>query len=220
MRSARVIRAEDIESERAFPIAPNNLAKTEAAEARAAPRRFSTSPGCGTVIIHLNDQKKLLWTGYLCVRRSGELLSLRRSQINDEIGISWTANKGQGNRISLKGTIVWSSTLRNIINEALTFKRNVDAPDDLVFGNLAGQRYTKGGWKKTLSYLMSACDDAAKSEGRMFEPFNLRDCRPAGVTEKLNKNDTDVMEATLHSSERTLRTYYDRRKDRVATPTK
>ncbi len=47
-----------------------------------------------------------LWTGYLCVRRSGELLSLRRCQIDDKIGISWIANKGQGDQISLKGTIV------------------------------------------------------------------------------------------------------------------
>lgn len=56
-----------------------------------------------------------LWTGYLCVRRSGELLSLRQSQIDDSVGIDWTANKGQGNRISLNGIILWSETLRKII---------------------------------------------------------------------------------------------------------
>jgi integrase len=161
-----------------------------------------------------------LWAGYLCVRRSGELLSLRRHQIDDKTGIDWIANKGQGNRISLNGTITWSKTLREIIDEALSFKRNKNAPTDLVFGNLAGQRYTKGGWKKTLSYLMNDCAAAAKSEGRPFEPFNLRDCRPAGVTEKLNNRDGDVMDATLHTSERMLRTHYDRRRTRIATPTK
>ena len=161
-----------------------------------------------------------LWTGYLCVRRSGELLSLRRSQIHEEKGISWTANKGQGSQISLKGTIVWSDTLRKTLNEALAFKRYAGAPDEFVFGNLAGQRYTKGGWKKTLSYLMSACADAAESEGRPFERFNLRDCRPAGVTEKLNNKDSDVMEATMHTSEVTMRRNYDRRRTRVAKPTK
>ena len=62
---------------------------------------------------------------------------------NKEISLAramdWTANKSQGNRVSLKGTIVWSETLRKIIDEALVFRRNPDAPDDLGFGNLHGR---------------------------------------------------------------------------------
>ncbi len=161
-----------------------------------------------------------LWTGYLCVRRSGEVLNLRRSQIDEKLGIKWTANKGPRGRTALKGIIVWSESLRNIIDEALAIKRHEGAPNDLVFGNLTGRRYTKGGWKKTLFYLMEDCAAEAKKNGQPFTAFNLRDCRPGGVTEKLNNKDSDVMDATLHTSERMLRTHYDRRRTRVATPAK
>ena len=62
---------------------------------------------------------------------------------------------------------------------------------------------------------MDDCAKAAKTEGKPFTPFNLRDW-----TEKLNNNDSDVMDATLHSSERTMRINYDRRRTRVAKPTR
>ena len=161
-----------------------------------------------------------LWTAYLCVRRSGELLSLQRSQIDNIVGINWTASKGQRSRVSLNTTIGWSETLREIITEALAIKRNTGAPTELVFGNLAGQRYTKGGWKKTLSYLMDDCSKAACAAGKLFAPFNLMDCRPAGVTEKLHNKHADVMDATLHTNERTMRRHYDRRTARAAKPAK
>ena len=140
--------------------------------------------------------------------------------LQGRLGINWTASKGQRNRTSLKTNIGWSETLRQIIDEALAIKRNIDAPNELVFGNLAGQRYTKGGWKKTLSYLMADCSEAAKAAGKPFTPFNLMDCRPAGVTEKLDNNDRDVMDATLHTNERTMRRHYDRRITRAAKPAK
>ena len=161
-----------------------------------------------------------LWTAYLCVRRSGELLSLQRGQIDDEVGITWTASKVQRHRTALKTKIGWSETLRQIIDEALAMKRNIDAPNELVFGNLAGQRYTKGGWKKTLSYLMDDCAKAARAAGKPFTAFSLMDCRPAGVTEKLDNKDNDVMDATLHTNERTMRRHYDRRTTRAAKPAK
>ena len=161
-----------------------------------------------------------LWTAYLCVRRSGEVLNLERSQIDDAVGITWTASKVQRSRTSLKTNIGWSETLRQIIDESLGIKRNGGAPNELVFGNLAGQRYTKGGWKKTLAYLMEDCSKAAKIAGISFTQFSLMDCRPAGVTEKLDNKDGDVMDATLHTNERTMRRHYDRRTTRAAKPAK
>ena len=62
--------------------------------------------------------------------------------LQGRLGINWTASKGQRNRTSLKTNIGWSETLREIIDEALAIKRNIDAPNEIVFGNLAGQRYT------------------------------------------------------------------------------
>lgn len=53
-----------------------------------------------------------------------------------------------------------------------------------------------------------------------FQPFSLQDCRPKGVSDKLAQGDLDVMDATLHTSERMVRQVYDRRKVRVAKPAK
>ena len=50
--------------------------------------------------------------------------------------------------------------------------------------------------------------------------FSLQDCRPKGVSDKLAKGDLDVMDATLHTSKRMVRQIYDRRKVRIAKPTK
>ena len=87
-----------------------------------------------------------------------------------------------------------------------------------VFGNLQGQKYTKGGWKKTLSELMKKCVERAAADKIAFQPFSLQDCRPKGVSDKLAQGDLDVMDATLHTSERMVRQVYDRRKVRVAKP--
>jgi hypothetical protein len=87
-----------------------------------------------------------------------------------------------------------------------------------VVVNLSGQRYTKGGWKKTLSVLMTACVAEAAKRQIEFAPFSLQDCRPKGVSDKLERGDSDTMDATLHSNERMIRDVYDRRRRRVAKP--
>jgi len=87
-----------------------------------------------------------------------------------------------------------------------------------VFGNLNGQRYTKGGWKKTLSVLMNECVQEAQRRKIAFQPFSLQDCRPKGVTDKLTAGHDDTLDATMHSSERMVRQVYDRRRVRVAKP--
>jgi hypothetical protein len=160
-----------------------------------------------------------LKTAYLCVRRSVEVRSLTRDQIT-EGGIVWIAAKRQKSHAVQHGLIEWSSELRAAIDEAIAVKRNRLAGSWYIFGNLRGQKYTKGGWKKTLSELMKKCADRAAQEDQPFQPFSLQDCRPKGVSDKLARGDQDVMDATLHTSERMVRQIYDRRKVRIATPTK
>lgn len=53
------------------------------------------------------------------------------------------------------GLIEWSDALRATVDEALAIKRNKLAGSWYVFGNMDGQRNTKGGWKATLARLMS-----------------------------------------------------------------
>lgn len=156
---------------------------------------------------------------YLCVRRSGEVRALTRSQLSAQ-GIRWVAGKAQRGKPPLKGLITWSPRLEAAIDEALTIQRHEGAPCEFIFGNLSGRQYTKGGWKKTLSNLMTECVRVAAERGQPFTKFNLQDCRPAGVTERLDNEEADVMNATLHKSPQILFRHYDRRRTRVAKATK
>lgn len=158
-----------------------------------------------------------LRTAYLCVKRSVEVRALTRDQIGEE-GIVWKAAKRQAGEAQRTGLITWSPALRAVVDEALAVKRNKLAGSWYVFGNLGGQKYTKGGWKATLARLMAECVKQAAQERIAFEPFSLQDCRPKGVTRKIERGDTDVVDATLHTSGRMVATVYDRRRMRVATP--
>lgn len=158
-----------------------------------------------------------LKTAFLCVRRSVEVRALKRDQIT-EVGITWTAAKRQKGQQEQRGLIEWSPELRQTIDEALSLKRNQVAGSWYVFGNMNGQIYTKGGWKKTLSVLMNECVEEAQKRGLAFKPFSLQDCRPKGVSDKLTSGATDVIDATLHTSERMVRQVYDRRQLKTAKP--
>lgn len=158
-----------------------------------------------------------LKTAFLCVRRSVEVRAFTRDQIKPE-GIVWKAAKRQRGQAERHALIEWSDELRTTVDEALTIERSKLAGTWYVFGNLRGQRYTKGGWKATLAKLMNECVAEAARRGTAFEPFSLQDCRPMGVSEKLDRGDDDVVDATLHTSERMVRQVYDRRRIRVARP--
>lgn len=158
-----------------------------------------------------------LRTAWLCVRRSVEVRALTRDQIGED-GIAWRAAKRQAGQAQKLGLIEWSDELRATVDEALAIKRHALAGSWYVFGNLSGQRYTKGGWKATLAKLMTECVAEAARRKIAFAPFSLQDCRPKGVTDKLEQGDTDTLDATMHTSERMIRQVYDRRRVRVAKP--
>jgi integrase len=158
-----------------------------------------------------------LKTAWLCLRRSVEVRALTRAQITSE-GIQWSAAKRRRGASARIGIIEWSPELRATIDEVLAIKRNKQAGEWYVFGNMQGQRYTKGGWKITLSRLMQTCTGLAATEGIPFQRFSLQDCRPKGVTDKLTRGDDDVIDATMHTSERMIRQTYDRRRVRRAKP--
>ncbi len=160
-----------------------------------------------------------LKAAWLCVRRSVEVRALSAAQLTDA-GIVWAAAKRRRGSVQRHALIEWSPELRATIDEALAVPRHKDAGEWYVFGNLKGERYTKGGWKSTLDALMTACVAKAERDGIAFKPFSLQDCRPKGVTDKLARGDVDVMDATLHTDERMMQQVYDRRRVRVAKPVK
>ena len=65
---------------------------------------------------------------------------------------------------------------------------------------------------------MTACVATATQRQIESAPFSQPDCRPKGVSDKLERGDSDTMGATLRSNERMLRGVYDRRRIRVAKP--
>jgi integrase len=158
-----------------------------------------------------------LKTAFLCVRRSVEVRDLKRDQIGVD-GIVWTGGKRRARQDPKIALIEWSPELRATIDEALAIPRYSDLTSWHVFGNLKGQPYTKGGWKKTLSVLMDECEAEAARRRIAFQKFSLQECRPMGVSAKMERGDTDTVDATLHSSERMVRQVYDRRRVRVAKP--
>ncbi len=155
-----------------------------------------------------------LKTAWLCVRRSVEVRGIMRDGIRED-GVLWQDGKSKSKPAVL---IEWSPELRETITEALGIKRNNVAGTMFVFGNMRGQRYTKGGWKSMLDDLMRECVIAAADRGIEFQRFSLQDCRPMGVSGKLDRGDTDTTNATGHTSEKMIATVYDRRPFKRAKP--
>jgi hypothetical protein len=125
-----------------------------------------------------------LKTAWLCLRRSIEVRALTRDQIKPlgfERGVA-KPHKGEAQKV---GLIEWSAEPKATIEEAPAIGRRKPAASWLGFGNLSGQRCTKGGWKKTLAGLMRKCVLEARRRGLAFRPFSLQDGRPEGVTGKL-----------------------------------
>jgi hypothetical protein len=155
-----------------------------------------------------------LKTAWLCVRRSVEVRGIMRDGIRAE-GLAWRDGKDATKPEVL---IEWSDELRETVNEALQAKRSKVAGTMYLFGNQRGQRYTKGGWKAMLDDLMRECVIEAEKRKIPFKRFNLQDCRPKGVTDKLEKGHGDVLEATGHVDRKMVERHYDRREHKRATP--
>lgn len=157
-----------------------------------------------------------LRTAWLCVRRSVEVRALRREAIKED-GLLWQdgkARKGQKPAILIE----WSPELRATVDEALQVKRHSVAGTMFVFGNMRGQKYTKGGWKAMLDDLMRECVKEAERRKIAFRKFSLQDCRPMGVSDKLEAGHADVQDATLHTDGKMVARVYDRREQKRAKP--
>jgi len=155
-----------------------------------------------------------LRTAYLCVRRSVEVRGITRDAVT-EAGVLWHDGKSKDKPPVL---IEWTPELRATITEALQVKRHHVAGTIYLFGNMKGQRYTKGGWKAVLDDLMRDCEAVATERQVKFQRFSLQDCRPKGVSDKLTAQHMDTIDATGHTSDRMIRQVYDRRQVKKAGP--
>lgn len=155
-----------------------------------------------------------LRTAWLCVRRSVEVRGITLDAITED-GILWRDGKDSTKPAVL---IEWSPELQATVDEARAIKRFHVAGTMFLFGNMRGQRYTKGGWKAILNDLMTECEKVALERKIAFKKFSLQDCRPMGVTDKLEQGHTDTQEATGHTDGKMIAKVYDRRSHKRAKP--
>ena len=67
---------------------------------------------------------------------------------------------------------------------------------------------------------MDYCEKAAKEENVSFNRFSLADMRPTAVTDRMEKGDEDIENATGHVDRKMVNNVYDRRRIRRARATK
>jgi hypothetical protein len=115
-----------------------------------------------------------LKTAWLCLRRSVEVRAITLPSITDA-GIVWHDGKSKNKPPVL---VEWTDELRETIKEAQGIIRNHVAGSMYLFGNMRGQKCTRGGWKSILDDLMQDCVKYAEFHGLEFKPFSLQDCRP------------------------------------------
>lgn len=149
-------------------------------------------------------------TAYLALLRPDETRHLRRqSDTPDGLAVPVGKRKaGQAEKLKLAH---WTPALRAVIDEAIALQRTRGM---FIFGNRDGQAYTRDGWSSIWRRLMKHC----QAQDPTFEPFALRDMRPAGLTAKKERGDMDVVDAMGHSSERMSNVAYDRRRARKFDP--
>jgi integrase len=155
-------------------------------------------------------------TAYLTVSRPTEMRELHRQSIGAE-GITVPIGKRKAGEQARSKLVLWSPELRAVIEEALALQRTTSL---YVFGNTAGQVYTRSGWNTSWSRLMDYCEVEAKLRGVKFERFSLRDMRPAAVTDRKEEGDDRIIDATGHSDERMVNKTYDRRRARKVRATR
>lgn len=157
-----------------------------------------------------------VYTAYLTVSRPTEMRTLSRQDIKPD-GVEIRIGKGRANQASKRKLIEWSPILRATITESLSLQRTSGL---LVFGNTTGQLYTRSGWTTIWTRLMRYCETKAKVEGVEFIRFTLADMRPAAVTDRKERGEINIINATGHSDERMINQVYDRRTIKRAKATK
>ncbi|WP_074298365.1 tyrosine-type recombinase/integrase [Paraburkholderia phenazinium] len=155
-------------------------------------------------------------TAYLTVSRPQEMRELRRQSITDE-GVVVPIGKRKRGQSEREKLVLWSPELKSVIEEALALQRTSGI---YVFGNTAGQVYTRSGWNTIWTRLMDYCEKEALKREITFERFALRDMRPAAVTDRKEEGDTKIIDATGHSDERMVNKTYDRRRQRKVRATR
>lgn len=147
------------------------------------------------------------YAAFLTTSRPTEMRTLTRKAITAE-GLEIEIGKSRASQATKKKLIRWSPKLKDTIDEAISLQR---MPGLLIFANTSGQEYTRSGWTTIWTRLMGYCEKRAELEGVTFERFALKDMRPKSVTERKERGEINITDATGHSDERMINKTYDRR---------
>lgn len=156
------------------------------------------------------------YTAFLTVSRPDEMRALLRQRITDG-GVQVPVGKRKAGHAQRWKLIHWSPELKATIDEALALQRT---PGIYVFGNTSGQVYSRSGWTTIWGRLMGYCEAAAEKEEIPFQRFALADMRPSAVTERMDKGDERIVDATGHADGRMVAKIYDRRRERKVRATR
>jgi integrase len=163
-------------------------------------------------------QALALRAAWLAFKRPSEVLRVPKSAAGAE-GLLFEASKRRRAQGRAQILIQWSPELKATIDEALALQRwAAFGGGKLIFGNLAGQTYSKSGWGTLLARFMDRCEEAAAKEGIEFQRFTLADCRPGGITAKKRAGHLDTSDGAGHSDARMVDQVYDRRTVKTSTP--
>ena len=160
-------------------------------------------------------QALCFYAAFLTTSRPSEMRELTRKAITP-LGLEIVVGKARATQTVKKKLIEWSPKLRATIDEAVALQRT---PGLLIFSNTSGQQYTRSGWTTIWTRLMGYCEKRAEAEGVTFERFTLKDMRPKGVTERKERGDVNIKDATGHSDDRMIDKTYDRRRVRKSIST-
>lgn len=190
--------------------------RVELAELDAVLAVARSAPGVGDHPASAHRLALAAKAAFLMTRRPDEIRALRWADVTRE-GVQVTAGKRRAGTAQRTTIMEWSPALEQVFREARELRLKAPGSCPYVFGSPRSNRpYSKSGWGKLWGNLMALCSN--EIEG--FSPFTLRDCRPGGVTEKLERGDDieRVRDGTLHSSTSMIQRVYDRRRKRTATP--
>jgi integrase len=156
-----------------------------------------------------------LKAAYLTVSRPDETRAFREDFLS-EAGVEIPVGKRKGHEARKVKLATWTKELKAVIDEALRIRR---ALSPYIFCTQDGQIYTRSGFSTTLRRLMAHCEKRAAEVGFKFNRFALRDMRAMATTQKMERRDDDVQDATAHVDDRMIRLVYDRRRTRTYSPT-
>ncbi len=153
---------------------------------------------------------------YLAVCRPDELRQLHRSAKRPD-GLEIPVGKRRRGQAQKSKLVEWTPALKSAVDEALALQVTSSM---YLFGNTAGQPYTRSGWSSNWRRLMSYCELRAKKEGRPFTRFALNDMRPTAVTDRMEAGDTNIVDAGGWADTKMPNKVYDRRRERRVKATK